>query len=199
MSSRRCCIRRVQRRLRADVPVVSYLSGGVDSSLVVAMANKALGRPIPTFTVSVQDEGLNEESRSAATAQASRLRAGGRRLRARRAAHRLPGTDRGGRVPGHRHVVPRPAAPGRGRSTSTATRSRSPARGPTSGSPATRGSRSTSSPAGWTRFRACRSGYGCGRLFLQAHRPAVVPATRRTAHAASRWAGTTAGSTCTAS
>ncbi len=52
----------VRRRLRADVPVVSYLSGGVDSSLVVAMANKALGRPIPTFTISVQGKGLNEES-----------------------------------------------------------------------------------------------------------------------------------------
>jgi len=52
----------VQRRLRADVPVVSYLSGGVDSSLVVAMANKVLGRAIPTFTVSVKQEGLNEES-----------------------------------------------------------------------------------------------------------------------------------------
>jgi asparagine synthase (glutamine-hydrolysing) len=52
----------VQKRLRADVPVVSYLSGGVDSSLVVAMANKALGRPIPTFTISVQQEGLNEEA-----------------------------------------------------------------------------------------------------------------------------------------
>ena len=52
----------VNRRLRADVPVVSYLSGGVDSSLVVAMANKALGRPIPTFTISIQGDGLNEES-----------------------------------------------------------------------------------------------------------------------------------------
>jgi asparagine synthase (glutamine-hydrolysing) len=52
----------VRRRLRADVPVVSYLSGGVDSSLVVAMANKALGRPIPTFTIAVQQEGLNEET-----------------------------------------------------------------------------------------------------------------------------------------
>ena len=59
----------VQRRLRADVPVVSYLSGGVDSSLVVAMASKALGRPIPTFTVSVQQEGLNEESEAMATAR----------------------------------------------------------------------------------------------------------------------------------
>jgi asparagine synthase (glutamine-hydrolysing) len=52
----------VQRRLFADVPVVSYLSGGVDSSLVVAMANKVLGRPIPTFTVAVKSKGLNEES-----------------------------------------------------------------------------------------------------------------------------------------
>jgi len=55
-------LRAVQRRLRADVPVVSYLSGGVDSSLVVAMANKVLGRPIPTFTISVKGEGLDEES-----------------------------------------------------------------------------------------------------------------------------------------
>src|SRR5205823_12502154 len=54
----------VSRRLRADVPVVSYLSGGVDSSLVVAMANKAMGRAIPTFTISVQAEGLNEESKA---------------------------------------------------------------------------------------------------------------------------------------
>lgn len=52
----------VNKRLRADVPVVSYLSGGVDSSLIVAMANKALGRPIPTFTISVKDRRLNEES-----------------------------------------------------------------------------------------------------------------------------------------
>lgn len=51
----------IQRRLRADVPVVSYLSGGVDSSQVVAMAMKALGRPLPTFTIGVQAKGLNEE------------------------------------------------------------------------------------------------------------------------------------------
>ncbi len=50
----------VNRRLRADVPVVSYLSGGVDSSLVVAVANKTLGRAVPTFTVAVQEKGLNE-------------------------------------------------------------------------------------------------------------------------------------------
>ena len=60
----------VKKRLRADVPVVSYLSGGVDSSLVVAMANKALGRPIPTFTISIQDKRLNEESEALQVAKA---------------------------------------------------------------------------------------------------------------------------------
>jgi asparagine synthase (glutamine-hydrolysing) len=59
----------VQRRLRADVPVAAYLSGGVDSSTIVAMASKVLGRPIPTFTISVKSKGLNEESEAAQTAR----------------------------------------------------------------------------------------------------------------------------------
>jgi asparagine synthase (glutamine-hydrolysing) len=51
-----------ERRLRADVPVVSYLSGGVDSSLVVALAGRARGRPIPTFTIRIDDPLLDETS-----------------------------------------------------------------------------------------------------------------------------------------
>ena len=39
---------------RADVPVVSYLSGGVDSSVVVAMASKVRGSPIPCFTIRIK-------------------------------------------------------------------------------------------------------------------------------------------------
>lgn len=52
----------VERRLRADVPVVSYLSGGVDSSVVVALASHVRGKAIPTFTIRVEEPQFNEES-----------------------------------------------------------------------------------------------------------------------------------------
>ena len=43
------------RQLVADVPVGVFLSGGVDSSLVTALAQKAAGRPLEAFTVSFAD------------------------------------------------------------------------------------------------------------------------------------------------
>jgi asparagine synthase (glutamine-hydrolysing) len=52
----------VARRLRADVPVVSYLSGGVDSSIVVALASRLRGQSIPTFTIRIDDPALDETS-----------------------------------------------------------------------------------------------------------------------------------------
>ena len=53
----------------ADVPVVSYLSGGVDSSVVAAVASKVLGRPIPTFTVAVRAKGFDESPEAALVAR----------------------------------------------------------------------------------------------------------------------------------
>ncbi|ODA68071.1 Asparagine synthetase [glutamine-hydrolyzing] 3 [Methyloligella halotolerans] len=57
--------RAVDLRLRADVPVVGYLSGGVDSAYVMAMAAKVLGRPLPSFTVQVPGTELDESDKAA--------------------------------------------------------------------------------------------------------------------------------------
>ncbi len=62
-------LRAVEKRLRADVPVVSYLSGGVDSSIVVAMANKVRGKPIPTFTIRIDDPHLDETNEASIVAR----------------------------------------------------------------------------------------------------------------------------------
>ncbi len=52
----------VERRLRADVPVGAYLSGGLDSSMIVAMACRIKGPAINTYTVRVTDPKLDELS-----------------------------------------------------------------------------------------------------------------------------------------
>lgn len=50
----------VEERLRADVPVGSYLSGGVDSSIIAALACHLKGPAINTYTVRVDDPKLDE-------------------------------------------------------------------------------------------------------------------------------------------
>lgn len=62
--------RAVDLRLRADVPVVSYLSGGVDSTTIASLASQSLGRPIPTFTIQIRDPKLDELPRALLAARA---------------------------------------------------------------------------------------------------------------------------------
>jgi asparagine synthase (glutamine-hydrolysing) len=50
----------VVSHLVADVPVGAFLSGGMDSSLVVALMAEARGERVPTFAVGVEDAGFNE-------------------------------------------------------------------------------------------------------------------------------------------
>lgn len=53
-------LRAVDTRLKADVPVGSYLSGGVDSSMIAALACHLRGPAINTYTIRVDSPGLDE-------------------------------------------------------------------------------------------------------------------------------------------
>jgi asparagine synthase (glutamine-hydrolysing) len=59
----------VARRLVADVGVGSFLSGGIDSSLVTALAQAGSTTPVRTFTVGFAGEGQDEVGPAAAVAR----------------------------------------------------------------------------------------------------------------------------------
>ena len=52
----------VERRLRSDVPVVSYISGGLDSTVVLGFCSRHRGEPIPAFTVGLDKAGPDERA-----------------------------------------------------------------------------------------------------------------------------------------
>jgi asparagine synthase (glutamine-hydrolysing) len=60
--------RAVERRLRSDVPVVSYISGGLDSTVVLGFCSRQRGEPIKTFTVGLDRAGPDERAHSAEAA-----------------------------------------------------------------------------------------------------------------------------------
>ena len=57
------------RMLRADVPVGSYLSGGLDSSLVAALGLRAKGSKFQTFSLRFEDAEYDETSHQRAMAE----------------------------------------------------------------------------------------------------------------------------------
>ncbi len=59
----------VRRRLAADVPLGALLSGGIDSSIVVALMAQAGSEPVRTFTVGFADAGYDERAFARAVAE----------------------------------------------------------------------------------------------------------------------------------
>ena len=59
----------VKIRMEADVPLGAFLSGGIDSSLITALMQAQVSRPIKTFTIGFAEKGYDESGYASDVAQ----------------------------------------------------------------------------------------------------------------------------------
>ncbi len=59
----------VRSRLRSDVPLGVFLSGGIDSTLVASLAAEQLSRPVRTFTIASDDPDHDESAQARVVAE----------------------------------------------------------------------------------------------------------------------------------
>lgn len=59
----------VRAQALADVPLGAFLSGGVDSSLIVALMQRQASRPVRTFTIGFEEAGFDESPHARAVAR----------------------------------------------------------------------------------------------------------------------------------
>ena len=64
----------VERRMISDVPLGAFLSGGIDSSAIVALMSEASSRPVDTFSVIFQEKEFDESPWSQMVADKYRTR-----------------------------------------------------------------------------------------------------------------------------